>query len=197
MIKAPIPMDSDQIEFQTSSPMCKEAENVHGRASASKGTRSITPSVSEGSLSKKPPREHDIVCGRVKSCYLHPGNRMFREVIRAHQEEYKKQSCKNQKTRITERVIKAIEKLGCAFVKIDEETGEWVTCDPASIHEKVSHALRSVKDPQESLAKKMERAQLCTPTEAEDRLFAQVYGVQQEIFQLLCSQDTPEQPQGL
>jgi len=90
----------------------------------------------------------DVVCGRDKWSQEHPGNQRFRGFVQSHRDRYQGAQRRADKTCITNEVISLVHRDGGRFLKRDEDSGMWYVLDQVSVHDKVSHALRSSKPPQ-------------------------------------------------
>jgi hypothetical protein len=95
----------------------------------------------------------DVLCGRDKLSYAHVGNKRFRHIIVMNREVYQTGPSKN-KTSITCDIITMVREYGGRFLKLDETTGEFQELSEHYIRDKVSHALRSAKDPNRPCIKK-------------------------------------------
>jgi hypothetical protein len=131
----------------------------------------------------------DVLCGRDKLSYAHVGNKRFRHIIAMNREAYQIAApSRAEKTSITSETITMVRASGGRFLKFDETTGEFRELGEYYIHEKVSHALRSAKDPSRPCIKKRHELQKChVPTPEEDALFQETWREQQRIFQSLVS----------
>jgi hypothetical protein len=89
-------------------------------------------------------RKHGVVCGREKLCYSHPGNRAFRDIVRAHCGRYNEATRRNDKTDIVQEINQDVERRGGRFLQRSGVGGGggWVPVDPDKVHDKISHALR-------------------------------------------------------
>ena len=124
----------------------------------------------------------DVYCGRDKRNHSHPGNIRFRDLIKAHRERYQNASLREYKTRITSEIIGIVHSYGGRFLKLNEETGHWYEVDGAYIHDKVSHALRSAKDPDRPRPQRRRPPRVEEPTAAEDEAFWKLVGKQEKIY---------------
>ena len=95
-------------------------------------------------------QENDILCGRDKISFQHPGNKWFRSLVQSYRERYQTARMRDQKTRISNEIVAIIEKRGGRFLKFDTELGMYQALDSAGAHDKVSHALRSAKMPKKA-----------------------------------------------
>lgn len=133
-------------------------------------------------------RDQDVVCGKDKLSHSHVGNRQFRKIIHSYSWNYQNASRRDEKTRITSEIIGMITREGGRFVKLDESSGTWVEIDAAATHDKVSHSLRSARNPQRAtkLTKKR-KTKVLGPSEKENELFEQLLMAQQTLFWSLTS----------
>jgi hypothetical protein len=88
------------------------------------------------------PNECDILCGKDKTYFKHPGNRLFRQRIEATRCAYKTAATKQEKMRITRDIVAYFKsKLKARFLK-PSVNGEWIEIRDTKARDKVSHALR-------------------------------------------------------
>lgn len=125
----------------------------------------------------------DVLCGRDKKSHSHVGNKRFRQIVLMHREEYQTASSRDIKTKITCKIVKMIRDCGGRFLKEDETTGEWKDVGDNYAREKVSHALRSAKDPNRPKVKKQREAKKYIPSPEDEALFQATLADQQRIFQ--------------
>ena len=90
-------------------------------------------------------QEKDVLCGRDRYIHAHKGNQRFRHLINLYRERYQGAKHRDAKTSITLEIVGAVRDYGGRFLK--QDNGRWREVDQAYAHEKVSHALRSAKDP--------------------------------------------------
>jgi hypothetical protein len=128
---------------------------------------------------------NDVLCGRDKISHAHMGNKHFRRIIETYREVYQNADCRDQKTNITCSVIAKIHNRGGRFLKLNEETEVWEQVSEQYAREKVSHALRSAKDPNRPKVKKPRKTKQYVPTQEEDAAFREALEDQQRIFQTL------------
>jgi hypothetical protein len=131
----------------------------------------------------------DVICGRDKITHSHCGNKRFRHIIEMNREAYQKAPRKEKKTKITIEIVNMIRECGGRFLKLDEPTGEWQGVSDHDAREKVSHALRSAKDPNRPRIKKKREVVMYTPTPEEDAIFQETLSYQQQIFQSLLERE--------
>ena len=93
------------------------------------------------------PAKFDVLYERDKVSHSHVGNKRFRHIIKMNQVRYQNATSREAKTRITEDIIDIIRSRGGRFLKFDADSNEWTDVGDEKAHEKVSHALRSVKGP--------------------------------------------------
>jgi hypothetical protein len=127
----------------------------------------------------------DVLCGRDKISHSHDGNKNFRKVIESHREDYQNAETRDKKTQITCRIIATVQGKGGRFLKLDEATGLWEEVSDQYAREKVSHALRSAKDPHRPRVKKPRQTKQYVPTDDENTLFQEALAEQQRIFTAL------------
>ncbi|KAL3933413.1 MAG: hypothetical protein SGBAC_010411 [Bacillariaceae sp.] len=141
----------------------------------------------------------DVLCGRDKISHAHIGNKRFRQIIETHREEYQTAPSRDSKTTITCRIVAMIRESGGRFLKQNAKTNQWEDVGDGYAREKVSHALRSAKDPNRPRIKKPRKVTKHVPTPDEDAQFANVLCDQKKIFEQLLSkqnQDSNEAPAG-
>jgi hypothetical protein len=132
----------------------------------------------------------DVLCGRDKLSRAHIGNKRFRHIIAINREAYQTAPSRENKTSITCHIVTMVRAYGGRFLKLNETTGEFRELGEHYILEKVSHALRSAKDPNRPCSKKRREVQKChVPTPEEDALFQETLRDQQEIFQSLVERE--------
>jgi hypothetical protein len=124
--------------------------------------------------------QHDVVCGREKLCYSHPGNRAFRDLVRAGSRRYKEATRRNDKTDIAQEIAWEVERRGGRFLQRSDAAdvgGDWMPVDPDKVHDKISHALRiaiksSSKRRSRIVKRKRSRAKSSTKAEAHENIGA-------------------------
>jgi hypothetical protein len=133
----------------------------------------------------------DVLCGRDKLSHAHCGNKRFRHIIEMNREAYQTAPTRERKTNITGQIVSMVRECGGRFLKVDDATGEWVDVGDTYAREKVSHALRSAKDPNRPRIKKRREVRRHVPSPEEDALFEETLRDQQRIFQGLIEQAAP------
>jgi hypothetical protein len=68
------------------------------------------------------PGEHDVICGRGRSCFYHIGNQRFRTMVASCLEEYYSASTKLEKTFIICGIVNEVRQ--------NSQNGGFVKCDP-------------------------------------------------------------------
>ena len=134
-------------------------------------------------------RPADVLCGRDKQSHSHVGNKRFRQIVMMHRQEYQSAPSRENKTNITCKIVNMIKECGGRFLKQDETTGEWLVVSDHYAREKVSHALRSAKDPNRPKVNRRRKVKKYVPTPEEDALFEATLDDQQRIFRGLLSKE--------
>ena len=135
---------------------------------------------------------NDIVCGRDKLSHAHIGNKMFRRVIEQNRERYQTATSRETKTRITAELVNKFCSAG-RFLKKDDVTGMWSDVGEEYAREKVSHALRSAKDPNRIRVRKKRKVVKREFSEKEERVFNDLLNDQQSLFGSMVAQYEEEQ----
>jgi hypothetical protein len=151
--------------------------------STAESSRSSSPSLSRAAympgsaINEQDIKPRDVLCGRERQIHSHPGNLHFRQFILSYREKYQTTKNRDVKTAITAEVINLVQRSGGRFLKLDD--GIWREIDRASTHEKVSHALRSAKDPTKRKPKRTRQVDVKPPS-AEEEYFFQILAADQE-----------------
>lgn len=124
----------------------------------------------------------DVFCGRDRRSHAHDGNKRFRKLIARFQKQYKESRLREDKTRLTTEIVSIIRASGGRFLKENEETGKWHEVDTAYAHDKVSHALRSAKDPNRPRPKKTRKVVVAAPTPEEEEAYRILLDAQERVF---------------
>jgi hypothetical protein len=138
------------------------------------------------------PQKEDILLGRHREAYGHPGNRRFRFLISSYSDDYQNARARDTKTGIIQKIVASIQKYGGRFLRRDEQTDMWCdVCDDYKyVHEKVSHALRQKKNTERRSPQKMSpNANDHPPTPEQDNYFQTLLADQQNIFRELIDED--------
>lgn len=149
----------------------------------------VSPAYDDDSV----PSNIDILCGRDKESYGHAGNRRFRAIISTYRDEYQNAKSRDNKTRITDEIVASIRNCRGRFLRKDEKTNMWYDVGDAYAHEKVSHALRSAKDPEKKCQRIKQKVKLQLPTANENPAFHTLLEQQQHIFRALINEDQPSE----
>jgi hypothetical protein len=134
------------------------------------------------------PSHIDILCGRDKESYRHAGNRRFRAIISKYRDEYQNAKSRDDKTRITDEIVASIRECRERFLRKDKNTNMWYDVGDVYAHEKVSHALRSAKDPERTCKRKKQNVKHQLPTAEENHAFQTLLEQQQHIFRELTNE---------
>ena len=134
------------------------------------------------------PQKFDIICGRDKNACSHVGNKRFRVIVEMNRERYQTASSREEKTKITIELISIIRSCepGGRFLKMDDNN-HWVDVGDAYAREKVSHALRSAKNPHRRKSRKVRKLSKKSRTEQADDAFDDLLEKQQDIFMHLVN----------
>jgi hypothetical protein len=106
-----------------------------------------------------------------------------------NRQAYQTAPTREKKTNTTIQIVNMIQECGGRFLKLDETTREWQDVSDHYAREKVSHALRSAKDPNRRRIKKKREVVKYIPTQEEDAHFQDTLRDQQEIFQSLLERE--------
>ena len=150
-----------------------------------------SPSKAHTSPSKNPisVTKLDVLCGRDKVSHAHEGNKRFRKIIEKHREDYQTAQNREKKTSITCKIIQVVQGNGGRFLKKNDSTEKWEVVTEVYAKEKVSHALRSAKDPNRPKVKKRRVIPKYIPTPREEEIFQAALRDQQRIFKSLISKE--------
>jgi hypothetical protein len=92
------------------------------------------------------PRSIDVLSGRGKATYSHPGNQRYLQVIEETLEEYLVTESKLAKSRVVRNIVRTLEKKeGRKFLVKNSKTGDWTELDNKAVMDKVGHSLRDMK----------------------------------------------------
>ena len=145
----------------------------------------------------------DVLCGRDRVSHAHVGNKKFRKLIEELRQSYQNAPSREIKTQITCQVISTIHSQGGRFLKLldskmPSKSGEklmWEEVSEQYAREKVSHALRSAKDPHRPKVKKRRQMKEYVPTPEEESLFRETFADQQQIFRSMVARHEHRQQQ--
>lgn len=170
----------------------RSSDASDGSVESDGSTEKATSSSGCGSLSGVPStvQPKDVLCGRDRRAHNHPGNKRFRTIVQSYREKYQNAPRREDKNRITNEIIQRVLCEGGRFLRLEEETGDWVLVDSSGAHDKVSHALRSAKEPRRTRGVISEDGELSFATPHEQAKFSRLSSMQQSIFEELmkCEQ---------
>ena len=135
----------------------------------------------------------DVICCRDRKCHEHAGNKRFRVLVEHYRERYQKTSVREEKSRITSQIIERIRSGSHPrgrFLKADVDGNGWIEVGEEFTREKVSHALRSAKDPNRTKNRKKRKPVPKSPCERENRLVAHLLSEQLKVFHRLVAERT-------
>jgi hypothetical protein len=115
-----------------------------------RGTSIISLSDEASSLRVDVPGREDVLLGRGRPTYLHPGNIRLRNLIELRSNEYDN-STLAKKQRITNDIIQAIHELTGRFLK--DDCFGWVEVDDTVAKKKVAHAFRTLRQSRKAVIK--------------------------------------------
>jgi hypothetical protein len=90
------------------------------------------------------PCEHDVLCGRSKYCFRHPGNERFRALIAENIEAYKSAPTKKLKMQLVTTIVGTVISQGGRFLSQDSQ-GQWKNGDINLGKKKTGNALRDAQ----------------------------------------------------
>jgi hypothetical protein len=90
-------------------------------------------------------KEKDILLGRGPVCYRHPGNVLFRNLVKEHYINYKLTTPRLMKKLIVKSLIDKMHGLGSRFLVRSSNEFSWHVAHPHLVQAKVGHALRDAR----------------------------------------------------
>jgi hypothetical protein len=103
--------------------------------------------------------EHDVLGGKDKICYHHSGTMAYRKLIDRYFRDYQDAPRRDVKTQITTFIISEVHRRGGRFLVKPKGSAAWeVVEDLEKVHDKVSHALRTAKEPRSSRKSKQQES---------------------------------------
>jgi len=97
--------------------------------------------MSSSSSSSITPQANDVLWGRGKESFNHPGNSTFRDLVKQHRAPYQATNLRSKKSIFITNILETIKGAGGRFLK---EVGDsWAETSEDEAYTKVSHALRS------------------------------------------------------
>jgi len=200
-------LSDDFTGYKVSFEMSNECNNIGSNIVLLENKKQSVPqNVESSSITNK-----DVLCGRDKVSFSHCGNKRFRHIIEMYRERYQTAPVKDDKTKIIMEIVALIKNSGGRFLKRrinetkDEEIGidrmsvqteedfsSWYVIDEQCAHEKVSHALRSARDPNRKEKRKKRQSQQRSETEHHSEHFKNLLRFQGMIFQDLLKRYNAE-----
>jgi hypothetical protein len=90
------------------------------------------------------PLPYDVLCSKNKTDANHPGNAVYKRLIKENALAYTRAESKQEKTRMTSDIARELmETYNSRFLKYDPRMGEWEVLTVAMARDKISHALRT------------------------------------------------------
>ena len=86
-------------------------------------------------------RPYDVLLGRGKTTYIHPGNELFRKEVKARSAEYHCQGA-FEKEAIARAVISVVEGKNGRFLRQARDGSHWLACSQETVRSKTKQALR-------------------------------------------------------
>eukprot|EP00980_Cylindrotheca_fusiformis_P018412 scaffold6052_cov118-Cylindrotheca_fusiformis.AAC.25 len=87
------------------------------------------------------PSNYDVLWGKGKQIYRHPGNRLLRELVENYDDEYNR-LWKDGKSRLADQIVSVVHGFSGRFMKLDRKSGVWVEVSDLVAREKVTHRFR-------------------------------------------------------
>lgn len=137
------------------------------------------------------PHRYDVVCGREKIVHHHIGNKRYLKIIQMNREKYQTAATRDIKTRITLCILEMVRSCGGRFLKLNKKEQEYQDVGDEYAREKISHALRSAKDPTQKRIRKKRTPVKITYTAEQDRRFNAMLQDQKAIFKKLIGLTKP------
>jgi len=111
------------------------------------------------SLSKSAvdPQDSDILAGRGKATYTHPGNKRYLQLINENIERYINETTKVGKTAIVRSVVQILQNEQRRFLQRDSKSDTWYELSRRGVLDKVGHSLRDMKQTKVSAEKKLDK----------------------------------------
>ena len=107
------------------------------------------------------PSPLDVICGRGKACFSHPGNRAFRQSIADALKSYQTCDSKLVKGQMVTGIVEDIRSGGGGFVRYDLESRMWYDIGDEAAREKVGQTIREAlvqRDPNRRIIQNKKRA---------------------------------------
>eukprot|EP00553_Chaetoceros_curvisetus_P008715 CAMPEP_0204621582 /NCGR_PEP_ID=MMETSP0717-20131115/7229_1 /ASSEMBLY_ACC=CAM_ASM_000666 /TAXON_ID=230516 /ORGANISM="Chaetoceros curvisetus" /LENGTH=538 /DNA_ID=CAMNT_0051636011 /DNA_START=49 /DNA_END=1665 /DNA_ORIENTATION=- len=132
------------MDHQTSShidPSTKKYFVLDGGVAGTPIGGATTSAIATAGMRVRTPSHADVLCGRGGGINSHEGNIAFRDLVKKEKELYNVAADKDQKAKISDRVIELVRNRGGTFRTKDAD-GWWVEIDYAKAMAKTSQALR-------------------------------------------------------
>lgn len=88
-------------------------------------------------------RDMDVICGRGRQAYNHPGNRRFRKIVADNYDSYSEATSKLRKSRVVTNILDMVNECG-NFVKEEPKTGFYIIVSDRLAREKIGQGLRDI-----------------------------------------------------
>lgn len=85
----------------------------------------------------------DVICGRGRQAYNHPGNRRFRKLVEDNYGSYSGATSKVRKSMVVSSILDKVREWGC-FVKEDPKSGVYIGISDRLAREKIGQGLRDM-----------------------------------------------------
>ena len=123
---------------------------------------STTRPISTKSNTNVEPKPSDILAGRGKATYTHPGNKRYLQLINESIDQYIHESTKVGKTAIVRCIVQKLQKEQRRFLQRDAKNDSWYELSRRGILDKVGHSLRDMKQTRVSSGKKADKKTVTT-----------------------------------
>jgi hypothetical protein len=90
------------------------------------------------------PSDFDVCCGRGKIYMNHPGNRVFKRLVRVNLRRYAGAPSNAEKSFIVSWIVGRLLSTGSRFIKKSDATGKWYDIGEAQAREKTGRAIRDI-----------------------------------------------------
>ena len=89
------------------------------------------------------PGNFDVICGRGRDSYYHPGNQFLRNLIQRYHDDFGKATTRVERMDVVTNVIEQVRSKGMGFIKQDETGGTWSVVSDRLAREKVGNMFRN------------------------------------------------------
>ena len=110
------------------------------------------------------PSDNDVLCGKGKECFNHPGNRRFRALVNLNLRKYAEAKSKLAKSSIVNDIVDSVRlnaSNGGGFIRQNNKTKVWYEIGDVLAREKVGHTIREtlvLHNPAKNEVRKQKRA---------------------------------------